>query len=537
MLTVLWTPANVPQPSAAAQNENQTAVIRRLLSVSGFTALSRLTGFGRDVMMAAVLGAGPMSDAFLVAFRLPNHFRSIFAEGAFNAAFLPRYAATATQEGGVHASSSAARFANDVFAWQLAAQLVLLVAAFFGMRWVIMVLAPGFADNPAQVALAIELTRITFPYLLCMAIVVQLSAMLNTILKFNAAAAAPIFLGLSMMATLALARYFPTPEHAAAFGVLAAGILESSFLIFMAARSGLRLRLKIPHWTPQMGEFLRALGAATIGSGSVQIGLFVDTIIASFLAAGDLTALYYADRINQLPMGIIGVALGTILLPDMSARIAKQDISGANTAQNRAVALGLLLTLPCIAAFFTIPETVMRALFAHGAFGVQSADKSAAALMAYGVGLPAFVLMRCVTPSFYARGDTATPVRATLVSVAVNVTLKVILVWGLSFGAVGIALGTSAAAWVNLALLIILANRRHLLVLTADLTRAVVPIFAAAVAAGVGFIGGKALGFRFAPGGAVLREELTFLTAVACGAILYVLVVAVCRKRLPLTAA
>lgn len=508
-------------------------MIRRLLSVSGFTALSRLAGFGRDVMMAAVLGAGPMSDAFLVAFRLPNHFRAVFAEGAFNAAFLPRYAATATQEGGVHASSSAARFANDVFAWQLVAQITLLVAALFGMRWVIMALAPGFADNPNQMALAIELTRITFPYLLCMAIVVQLSAMLNTILKFNAAAAAPIFLGLSMMATLALAKYFPTPAHAAAFGVLGAGVLEASFLVWAAARSGLRLRLRLPRWTPQMSEFMRALGAATIGAGSVQIGLFVDTIIASFLAAGDLTALYYADRINQLPMGIVGVALGTILLPDMSARIAAKDIRGANVAQNRAVALGLLLTLPCIAAFFTIPETVMRALFAHGAFGVQSADKSAAVLMAYGIGLPAFVLMRCVTPSFYARGDTATPVRATIASVAVNVTLKVILVWGLSFGAVGIALGTSIAAWVNLGLLLFLASRRDLLAITPDLTRAVLPILAAAVAAGAGFVLGQQLGFRYAPGAPVLHEELTFLVAIACGAISYAIVVFISRKRLP----
>ncbi|MGQ0741972.1 MAG: murein biosynthesis integral membrane protein MurJ [Alphaproteobacteria bacterium] len=512
-------------------------MIRRLISVSGFTALSRLTGFGRDVMMAAILGAGPVSDAFMVAFRLPNHFRAVFAEGAFNAAFLPRYAASATKERGVAADSGAARFANEVFAWQLVAQLVLLVAALFGMRWVIMVLAPGFTDNPAQMALAIELTRITFPYLLCMAIVVQLSAMLNTILKFNAAAAAPIFLGVSMMIALAFWREFPTPAHAAAFGVLAAGILEASFLVWAAARSGLHLRFTIPRWTPQMKEFLRALGAATIGAGSVQIGLFVDTIIASFLAAGDLTALYYADRINQLPMGIIGVALGTILLPDMSARIAANDIGGANVAQNRAVALGLLLTLPCVAAFFTIPETIMRALFAHGAFGVQSADRAAQALMAYAVGLPAFVLMRCVTPSFYARGDTATPVRATLVSVAVNIALKIALVWGLMLGIVGLALGTSVAAWVNLVLLLYLANRRSHLALTADLKRALGPVVAAALAAAAGFLAGERLGFWFMPEGTVLREELVFLSAATCGAVAFALVVLVLRTRLPLRSA
>ncbi len=509
-------------------------MIRRLLSVSGFTALSRLSGFGRDVMMAAILGAGPMSDAFLVAFRLPNHFRAIFAEGAFNAAFLPRYAATATREGNIRASSAAAAFANDVFAWQLVTQIVLLVVAFAGMHWVIMILAPGFGKNPAQMSLAIELTRITFPYLLCIAVVTQLSAMLNAILKFSAAAAAPVFLSVAMIATLAFAKYFPTPEHAAAYGVLAAGILQLLFLIWAAGRHGLWLKPMWPQWTPQMGEFLRALGAATIGSGSVQISLFVDTIIASFLPSGDLTALYYADRINQLPMGIIGVALGTILLPDMSARIAGGDVPGANHAQNRAVVLGLLLTLPCIAAFFTIPETIMRALFAHGAFGVQSADQSAAALVAYGTGLPAFVLMRCVTPSFYARGDTATPVRATLVSVVANVVLKVILVWGLAFGAVGIALGTSFAAWINLALLLFLANRRNLLVITSDLTRALLPVTAATLVTAAGCLGGYALGLALAP--ARFHEELVFLAAALCALAAYAMVVTLFRKRLPFVA-
>jgi putative peptidoglycan lipid II flippase len=207
---------------------------------------------------------------------------------------------------------------------------------------------------------------------------------------------------------------------------------------------------------------------------------------------------------------------------------------GANHAQNRAAVLGLLLTLPCIAAFFTIPETLMRALFAHGAFGVQSADESAAALLAYGTGLPAFVLMRCVTPSFYARGDTATPVRATLVSVVVNVIMKVILVWGLAFGAVGIALGTSIAAWVNLALLLFLAQRRQLLVITSELTRSLIPAFAAAAATGAGCLTGYMLGLTFAP--ARFHEELIFLAAALSGASAYVLVVTAFRKRLAFTA-
>ena len=316
-------------------------MLGRLASVGGFTALSRVAGFLRDVLMAAVLGAGPVSDAFMVAFRLPNNFRAIFAEGAFSAAFLPRYAAAAAKDG-TAPSSPAARFANDVFAWQFAAQLVLLVLALVFMRQIIAVLAPGFSDNPDQQALAVELTRITFPYLFAIAIVTQLSSMLNAAEKFRAAAAAPILLNLSMIVALSCAQFFPTPAHAVAYGVLFAGLLELLFIVRAAAHTGLALRLKRPRWNAEIRDFISALGAAVIGAGSVQIGLFVDTLIASFLPAGDLTALYYADRINQLPMGVVGVAIGTVLLPEMSAKLARNDEKGASIAQNRAIIIGLL---------------------------------------------------------------------------------------------------------------------------------------------------------------------------------------------------
>src|SRR4051812_30606542 len=322
-------------------------MIARLLSVGGFTALSRVAGFIRDVLMAAILGAGPMSDAFMVAFRLPNNFRAIFAEGAFNAAFLPRYTAAATQAG-TAPTSAATRFADDVFSWQVFAQMVLLVLALLFMRQIVALLAPGFADNPDQMRLAVELSRITFPYLVCITIVTQISAMLNAVEKFRAAAAAPILLNLAMIGTLLAVPLFPSAAHAAAYGVLLAGFLQLLFTVWAGARAGLHLRLKLPRWRPEVRDFLTALGNATIGAGSVQIGLFIDTLIASFLPSGDLTALYYADRINQLPMGIIGVALGTVLLPEMSAKLAGRDEKGASIAQNRAVILGMLLTLPCI---------------------------------------------------------------------------------------------------------------------------------------------------------------------------------------------
>ena len=503
-------------------------MLGRLLSVGGYTLLSRVAGFIRDILMAKILGANAMSDAFFVAFRLPNNFRAIFAEGAFNAAFLPRFTSRFTKEG----PEAAARFTNDVFAWQMTVQIGLLVVALASMRWIVMALAPGFADDPAQQELAIHLSRITFPYLVCVAIIAQLGGMLNAMQRFKVAAAAPIMLNVAMVATLSLAQFFPNTAYAAAYGVLIAGFLELVLVMWGAAKSGLRLRLAWPRWTKDMGEFARAWGAATIGAGSVQIGLFIDTLIASFLPSGDLTALYYADRINQLPMGIVGVALGTVLLPEMSARIAGADERGASVAQNRAVGLGLLLTLPCVAAFFIMPDLIMRALFAHGAFHLSAAHASALALMAYAVGLPAFVLVRCITPTFYARHDTATPVRATIVSVIANIGFKFLFVWGLDYGVVGVALGTSLGAWINLGLLALMARRKNLLVMTTELKRALLAIVAAVAAAAAGFFGGTQLGNvltlpRF-------HDEILFAIAALLGAVAYFAVVVLLRQSLPL---
>jgi putative peptidoglycan lipid II flippase len=511
-------------------------MIGRLVSVGFFTALSRVAGFVRDVLMAAILGAGPMSDAFMVAFRLPNNFRAIFAEGAFNAAFLPRYKAAETT-GGHEPTSVATRFADGVFAWQAAAQMVLLILALAAMRPLVAVMAPGFADDPVQMDLAVTLSRITFPYLVCITIVTQLSAMLNAVGKFKAAAAAPILLNVAMIGTLLAAPWFPSVAHAAAYGVLLAGFLQLVFIVWAGARAGIALHLGVPRWRPEVRDFLQALGAATVGAGSVQIGLFIDTLIASFLPPGDLTALYYADRINQLPMGIIGVALGTVLLPEMSGKLAKGDEKGASVAQNRAAVLGMLLTLPCVAAFFIIPDMLMRALFARGNFGLEAADQSAVALMAYGLGLPAFVLVRCVVPSFYARGNTAMPVRATVISVAANIGMKILLVWGLNSGVAGIALGTSFGAWVNLAVLTILARRRSILVATPELKRAALPVIAATAASAIGFFAGNALSDVVVAPGIPMYRLVAFALAGSCGAIAYAAVVLGLRRRLPLRSA
>lgn len=440
-------------------------MIRGFLTVGGLTLVSRVTGFLRDIMLAAVLGAGPVADAFFVALRLPNHFRAIFAEGAFNAAFVPAYARVREQGG----ADPARLFADRIFTMLFASQVVFLAIALLFTPGVIDLLAPGFRGDPGRYALAVDLTRITFPYLLLITIVTLYGGMLNTLHRFAAAAAAPILLNLSMMAALALAAFFPTAGHAAAWGVLIAGIFEVALLLADAGRAGVIAKFRWPQWDDDVRKFFRALGPATIGSAGVQLALFADTVIASFLVTGALSALYYADRLNQLPIGVIGIAIGTVLLPDMARRIATGDHSGASHAQNRAIELTLLLSIPCVVAFLIVPDLIMRALFQRGAFTAANAQAAGATLSAYAIGLIPFVLIRSATATFFARGDTATPVKASLIAAAVNIAFKIALMGPLA--QVGLALATSIGAWINLALVFWFAARANLIVMDARLKR------------------------------------------------------------------
>jgi putative peptidoglycan lipid II flippase len=434
-------------------------MIGRIFTVGGLTLLSRLTGFARDIMLAAVLGAGPVADAFFVALRLPNHFRAIFAEGAFNAAFVPAYARIRAT-GGI---DRAKVFADRIFTLLFASQLLLLVVALLFMPTVISLLAPGFSKDPGRFALAVELTRITFPYLLLVTLVTLYGGILNALHRFAAAAAAPILLNLSMMAALAFAASFSSAGHAAAWGVLVAGVLEVLLVGGDAWRNEVMASFRGFRWDDDVKRFFGALGPATIGSAGLQIALFADTIIASFLSAGALSALYYADRLNQLPIGVIGIAAGTVVLPEMASRLAAGDEAGAAHAQNRAIEFTLLLSIPCIVAFLLIPDLIMRALFMRGAFTAADAAAAGQTLAAYALGLLPFVLIRSVVATFLARGDTATPVRAALSAVAVNVAFKAGFYYATSLAQVGLALATSIGAWINFGLVLWFAwNRGHI---------------------------------------------------------------------------
>jgi putative peptidoglycan lipid II flippase len=501
-------------------------MLGKLLSVGGFTLLSRITGFVRDMLMAWILGKGVLSDAFLFAFLFPNYFRAIFGEGTLNPAFLPRYAALYAKG----EKEEAALFANQIFSWQIAAQAAILVGALAAMPLLVHVFVPGYA--PDQLALTATLARITFPYLILTVVAIQLSAMLNAIDKFWAAAAWSNFLNLAMIATLLSSHWFPNAAYAAAWGVLLGGVLQLIFILWAAGRDGLFLRLTALRWTPRVAEFFKAFGIVTFGAASVVVAPLIDFFIASFLPTGSRTALYYADRINQLPLGVLGIALGTVLLPEMSSRLAKNDRAGSDAAQNRSAALTLLLTLPFAFVFVAIPETIMRAVFAHGAFDASAASLAGRALAAYGVGLPAMALIRIVSSTFYARHDTLTPARATVTSIICNIALKFVFVWGFDLGVVGVALGTAFGAWINVGILTWFGRSRALLAIESIFARSLPPVLLAAVVTGVGAWLGARLGASLMPGH--FADVAALAMAIVCSGVGYCAVVLVFRTRLPL---
>ncbi len=490
-------------------------MIERILTVGGLTLVSRLTGFVRDIVLAAVLGAGPIADAFFVALRLPNHFRAIFAEGAFNAAFVPAYARIREQQG----ADMVRLFADRIFTLLIASQVVLLIVALAFMPWVVALLAPGFTQDPGRFSLAVEFTRVTFPYLLLMTMVTLYGGILNARERFAAAAAAPILLNVAMVGALACAWLFPGAGHAAAWGVLIAGCLELALVMGDAGRIGATARFRLPRRDENIRRFFKALGPAVDGSSGVQLALLADTIIASFLAQGAVSALYYADRLNQLPIGVIGIAAGTVVLPEMARRIAAGDEKGARDAQNRAIELTLLLSLPCVAAFLIVPDLIMRALFARGAFTAADAAAAGATLAAYTVGLIPFVLIRSVTATFLARGDTATPVRAALAAAAVNIAFKVLLMGPLA--QVGLALATAIGAWINFGLVVAFAARAGLIGIDDRLKSSIGKLALAGPAlALVLWLAQRPVADLFRTG-PHLRDEMALATLALIGAVVY----------------
>jgi len=433
------------------------SLIKSAATIGGYTMISRVLGFLRDILIAAFLGAGPAADAFFVAFKIPNLLRRLFAEGAFNAAFVPSFSALLVERG----KAAARRFAEDSLAVLLAVLIALVVVVEIAMPQVMRALAPGFIDDPAKFELAVALTRLTFPYILLISIVSLMGAVLNSLDRFAAPAATPILLNVCLIgALIGFADAAATPAHALAWGVTGAGVLQFLWLAVACGHAGMPLSLPRPRLTPEVKALAVLMAPAALGAGVAQLNVLADTIIATLLPTGAVSYLYYADRVVQLPLGVIGVALGTALLPRLSRSVGTGDAAAAAADQNRAIETGLLLTLPAAAALMVIAAPIVTVLFERGAFGAQASRATALAMAAYAAGLPAYVLLKVLTPGYFARKDTRTPVKVAAICLVVNVILNLVLMVPLA--QVGSAIASAVASWLNASLLAVgLARRGH----------------------------------------------------------------------------
>jgi len=428
------------------------SLLKSISLVGSLTLASRVLGFVRDVLFARFLGAGMVSDVFFVAFKLPNFFRRLFAEGAFSAAFVPIFCGLLGEGTEEEKRQLARRFAEDSLSLLLAVLLAFTVFVQIVMPWAMLLLAPGFSSNPAKFDLAVHFTRLTFPYLMLISIVALMSGVLNGLHRFAFAAAAPILLNAVLVGALLLNAEDPAVTgQRLAIGVTAAGVAQLVWMAWGLQRTGFSLGLVFPKLTPRVRELGRIMLPVALGAGAMQVNLVIDIILASFLPEGSLSYLYYADRLNQLPIGVVGVAIGTVLLPTLTRSLAAGDLAKAMRQQNRALEAALFLTLPAALALIVIPHEIIAVLFQRGAFDAADTSKTASALMAFALGLPAYVLVKVLAPGYFARKNTRTPVKIGVLCLAVNFVANVILMQFLAH--VGLALGTAIASWVNVALL------------------------------------------------------------------------------------
>lgn len=427
---------------------------RALGSIGGLTLASRVLGLVRDSLFVRFVGASFASDAFLVAFRLPNLFRALFAEGAFSAAFIPMFNRKVADKDGPGLPAGVA-FAEDALSVLLPVLIVMTIIVEI-FAWPVTLALSGKFNGISndQFAFAVELSRLTFPYLLFISLVSLLGGILNSLHKFWVNAAAPILLNLTLIAALLFFHnhdpYLTARNQAIAVSV--AGVLQFLWLAHACWSNGVRLRLKLPRFSPDVKKLMALIWPAAAGAGAVQINLVVSTALAaSLLPHGSVTYIYTADRVNQLPLGLIGIGLGTVLLPLISRQLGAGEEKAAMESQNRGMELALLLTLPATVALVLCGAPIVAALFEHGKFTAQDTYFTAQALSAFSIGLPSYILVKVLTPGYYARSDTKTPVRYATISMVVNLVLNLALIVPLQH--MGPPLATALASTVNVFLL------------------------------------------------------------------------------------
>jgi putative peptidoglycan lipid II flippase len=506
---------------------------RALGSVGGLTLASRVLGLVRDSLFARFIGASFASDAFLIAFRLPNMFRALFAEGAFSAAFIPMFnrKMAEDEEGSLVKGVSFAEDALSVLLPILIVMTIVMELAAYPVTWA---LSGGFNGvSPAEFEFAVELSRITFPYLLLISLVSLLGGILNSLHKFWVNAAAPILLNATLIAAL-LFFHASDPLGTArnqAIAVTVSGALQLIWLVLACRSSGVKLRLKMPRLNPDVKKLLSLIWPAAAGAGAVQINLVISTALAaSLLPEGSVSYIYYADRLNQLPLGLIGIGLGTVLLPTISRQLGKGLETEAMETQNRGMELALFFTLPATIALIVCGVPIISALFQHGKFTSADTLATAGALAAFSVGLPAYILVKVLTPGFYARSDTKTPVRFATISIAINLILNLAFIVPLKH--LGPPLATALASCVNVVLLYLALKKRGHFVADLRLRHRAVRLLGAALVMGVAMY---FLDDLFTPytTGASLTRWIAMFILVGTGGLVYAVACFVLRAYRP----
>jgi len=423
-------------------------IFRSVFTISFFTAISRIFGFIRDILIARYLGVSMMSDVFFAAFRLPNFFRRIFAEGAFNSAFIPIFVAE-NKKSGIQSKE----FILNIFSILLYILLVFVMILQIFMPFFMKILFPGFYDDSLKFDLLIEISRITIFYLIFISLVSLLSGILNSLSKFAIPAATPIILNLTLIISIfAISPFVPNYAYALSWGVFVAGCLQFLVLFYATAKLGFLAYPKIPSINSSVKKFFKKIIPAIVGANVMQINLLVDSIFAS-MTIGAISYLYYADRINQLPLALIGIAIGVVLLPKLSSLIKDKKEIQAIRLQNITIKIALLLSIPASLGLIILSYDIIYILFERGNFTNSETICVSKALILYAIALPAFILVKVLEPSFFARGNTKIPMQIAIICVIVNALLNLIF-YHLNFGYLGIILAAIIASYLNLAMIL-----------------------------------------------------------------------------------
>ncbi len=425
------------------------SLIKAMATVGGLTGVSRIAGFIRDILTAAFLGAGPVADAFFVALKLPNFFRNVTAEGAFSVSFVPLYTETLQKKG----EAEAGRFAGQAFSVMLGILSLFTIVMIVAMPWVMYVIAPGFDKGTLRYDLAIDFSRITFAYLLLISLCALMGGMLNAHEKFGPFASTSIFFNLCQIAAMLIPTAWTgvSPGHALAWSVTISGVIQLGRLWWYLKKYGIALPMLVPHITAPVKKLFRLMLPGVMGAGIIHVNLFADIVIASLLSTGAISSLYYADRLFQLPLGVVGIAVGTALLPLLTKALAAGKTTEARDLFNRALEYCLFLTVPAAAALMLVTHDIVSVLFEHGAFTAENTARTSPALACLSLGLPAYVSIKIFSSGYWAQQNTATPVKISASMAVMNIVVALIMTRFIDVA--GISLATGLSGWVQCFLL------------------------------------------------------------------------------------